>query len=309
MNNSRMKLFLSNVARYKILLFMCFPAMLFFLVFSYAPMPGIYVAFVKFNYADGIFGSKFIGLDNFKFIFQSGTLALLLRNTILYNIVFILVGNIVNITVAILLNEVRLAKFRKISQSIMFLPYFISEVLVALIVYNLINYDFGFISNLVKGLGGTMPKVYSSPASWPFVITLVYIWKNTGYGSIVYFASIMGIEPEMFEAAKIDGANGFQRIRYITLPCLKPTFIILLLFALGGIIRGNFGLFYNLVGLNSMLYNTTDIIETYVYRSMMNNFNFSQSSAVGLFQSVVGFAIVMIVNKIVKKVEPDYALF
>jgi putative aldouronate transport system permease protein len=288
---------------------MCLPAMIFFLVFSYAPMPGIYVAFVKFNYADGIFGSKFIGFDNFRFLFQSGQLWLLLRNTVLYNIVFILTGNIIQMTVAILLNEVRLAKFRKVSQSIMFLPYFISDVLVGLIVYNLINFDFGFISNLVSNAGGTMPRVYSSPGSWPFVITLVYIWKNTGYGSIVYFASIMSIDAEMLEAAKIDGANGFQRIRHITLPCLKPTFIILLLFALGGIIRGNFGLFYNLVGLNSMLYSTTDIIETYVYRSMMNNFNFSQSSAVGLFQSVVGFAIVMIVNKIIKKAEPEYALF
>jgi putative aldouronate transport system permease protein len=291
---------------YRALLLMCVPAVLFFFAFCYAPMPGVYVAATKFNYADGIFGSEFVGFDNFKFLFQSGQLALLLRNTVLYNIVFIVLGNIVQMSVAILLNEVRLAKFRKVSQSIMFLPYFISDVLVALIVYNLLNYDFGFISNIV---GANMPKVYSLPGAWPLIITLVFIWKNTGYGSIVYFAAIMGIGSEIMEAAKVDGANGLQRIRYITLPCLKPTFIILLLFALGGIVRGNFGMFYNLVGLNSMLFGATDIIETYVYRSMMNNFNFAQSSAVGLFQSAVGFAIVLTVNQIIKKVEPDYALF
>jgi putative aldouronate transport system permease protein len=176
-------------------------------------------------------------------------------------------------------------------------------------VYNLLNYDFGFISNLIRDAGGEAPKIYSNQWAWPFLIVIVNLWQTTGYGSVVYFAAIMGIDAEINEAAKVDGANGFQRIRYITIPNLKPTFIILLLFALGGIVRGNFGLFYNLVGNNSMLFDTTDIIETYVYRAMMNNNNFSQSSAVGLFQSVVGFAIVMIVNGIVKKIEPDNALF
>jgi putative aldouronate transport system permease protein len=211
--------------------------------------------------------------------------------------------------VAILLNEISSRRFRKITQTLMFLPYFISAVLVSLIVYNLINYDFGYISNLVRNWGGAMPKIYSTPAAWPFLIVLVYLWQSTGYGSVVYFAAIMGIDSSMMEAAVVDGANGFQRIRYITLPCLKPTFVILLLFAMGGIVRGNFGLFYNLVGANSLLYKTTDIIETYVYRAMMNNFNFSQSSAVGLFQSVVGFVIVLTCNQIVKKIEPEYSLF
>lgn len=295
--------------RYRTLLIMCLPAVAFFFLFSYVPMPGAYVAFTKFNYNAGIYKSPFIGLENFKFLFTSGQLGLLLRNTILYNLAFIIVGNVVQMTVAILLNEVASHRFRKISQSIIFLPYFISDVLVSLIVYNLINYDFGFISNLVRNLGGEMPKIYSTPSAWPLVIMIVYLWKTTGYGSVVYFASIMNIDTEVFDAAKVDGANGFQRIRHIILPYLKSTFTILVLFALGGIIRGNFSLFYNLVGLNSMLYNATDIIETFVYRSMMNNFNFSQSSAVGLFQSVVGFVIVLIANGIIKKIEPDNALF
>jgi putative aldouronate transport system permease protein len=212
-------------------------------------------------------------------------------------------------TVAIMLSEIMSLKFRKVSQSVLFLPYFVSDVLVALLVYNLINYDFGFISNFARDLGADMPLIYSAPEAWPFVITAVHIWKYTGYGSVIYFAAIMGIGSEIMDAARVDGANGWQKIRHITLPCLKPTFILLLLFALGGIIRGNFSLFYNLVGQNSVLFETTDIIETYVYRSMMNNFNFSQSSAVGLFQSVVGFGIVVSVNWVIRKIEPDYALF
>ena len=301
--------FLRKVKQNRTLLFMCLPAVLFFLAFAYAPMPGAYIAFTKFNYNKGIFGSPFIGFQNFKFLFQSGQLTLLLRNTVLYNIAFILFGNFFQLTFAILLNEVKSKSFKKLTQSMMFLPYFISTVLVALLVYNMINYDFGFISSLVRATGGTMPKYYSQAGAWPFIIVLVNLWQTTGYGTVVYFAAITSIDESMLEAARVDGANGFQRIRYIILPCLKPTVVILLLFAMGGIVKGNFGLFYNVIGANSVLFKTTDIIETYVYRALMNNFNFSQGSAVGLFQSVVGFAIVMIVNGIVKRIEPDYSLF
>jgi putative aldouronate transport system permease protein len=150
---------------------------------------------------------------------------------------------------------------------------------------------------------------YQEPKAWPFLIVLIQLWQVTGYNTIIYFATIMGIDSETIEAAQIDGVNAFQRIRYIELPSLKPTFVILILFALGGIVKGNFGLFYNIIGRNSMLYQTTDIIETYVYRATMTDFNFSTASAVGFYQSVIGFAIVMIVNKIIKSIEPDYSLF
>ena len=288
---------------------MCVPAIVFFFVFSYMPMPGAYIAFTNFQYNKGIWASPFVGLQNFKFLFQSGQLGLLLRNTILYNLAFIVLGNVLQLTFAILLNEVQSKRYKKVTQSMMFLPYFISDVLVSLLVYNLLNYDYGFISNLVRALGGEMPKVYQMAGAWPIIIVLVNLWKGTGYGTVVYFAAITGMDSSMLEAAQIDGANGFQRIRYIILPTLKPTVVILFLFAIGGILKGNFGLFYNLVGNNSMLFNTTDIIETYVYRSMMNSFNFSQSSAVGLFQSVVGFFIVIGANAFVKKLDSDYALF
>ncbi len=298
-----------KIVRSRTLLLMCLPAIAFFFVFCYMPMPTAYIAFCNFKYNLGVFGSPFVGMKNFQFLFQSGQLTLLLKNTILYNLAFIIFGNFFQLLFAILLNEVSSKRYKKVTQSLMFLPYFISAVLVSLLVYNLINYDYGFISNLVRRAGGTMPKLYSNPGVWPILIVAVQLWQNTGYGTVVYFAAITSIDASMLEAAKVDGANGFQRIRYITLPCLKPTVVILFLFAIGGILKGNFGLFYNLVGNNSVLFSTTDIIETYVYRAMMNNFNFSQGSAGGLFQSVFGFFIVLIANGIVKRIDPDSSLF
>lgn len=301
--------FLEKVVRNRVLLFMCLPAVIFFFMFNYMPLPGIYVAFVKYNYRDGIFGSKFIGLDNFKFLATSGQLWTLTKNTILYNLAFIILGNMLAVFVAILLNEMQSKWFKKVSQTILFLPYFISQVLVGLLVFNLLNYDTGFVNGILSSLGMERWQPYSDPNVWPVLMVVIYLWQQTGYNSVVYFASIMGIDGEMMEAAKVDGANGFQRIRYIILPSLKPTIVILLLFALGGIVKGNFGLFYNIVGSNPILYPTTDIIETFVYRSTVQSFNFSTASAVGFYQSVVGFVIVMTVNYIVKKIEPDYSLF
>ena len=186
---------------------------------------------------------------------------------------------------------------------------FHSQDLVGFLGFNLLNYDTGFVNEILTRLGMEKWGPYSDPHVWPVLLVIIYLWQQTGYNSVVYFASICGIDAEMIEASKVDGANAFQRIRYILLPSLKPTVIILLLFALGGIVKGNFGLFYNIIGTNSLLYDTTDIIETFVYRATMTDFNFSTASAVGLYQSVVGFVIVMIVNYVVKKIEPDYSLF
>nr|WP_238655731.1 ABC transporter permease subunit [Paenibacillus piscarius] len=289
---------------------MCFPAIAFFLIFSYLPMPGLYLAFIKYNYSDGIFGSAFAGLENFRFLVMTGDLWRLTFNTIAYNIAFILLGNMLQITVAVLLNEMRSKWFKKVSQTMMFLPYFVSAVLIGLIAYNILSYDYGILNSVLHSLGLDPVKAYSSPEAWPFIIVITYLWQSTGYGSIVYFAAIMGLDSEIVEAAEIDGANAFQRIRYIVLPWLKPTFIILLLFSLGGILKGNFGLFFNLVGANNTaLYASTDIIETYVFRSLMTNFNFSMGSAVSLYQSLFGFVVVLSANWLVKKVSPDNSLF
>ena len=308
-NTSYVSLFRKDFSKNWMLFLMCVPAILFFLLFSYIPMPGVYLAFVRYNYADGIFKSPFIGLENFRFLWLSGDLWRITRNTLLYKIAFILLGNTVQITVAVLMNELRSQWFRKTSQTLMFLPFFISYVLVGLFVYNFLSFEYGTLNSILRSLGREPVETYSNPAIWKYVIVLTHIWKNTGYGSIVYFAAIMGLDPEMYEAAEIDCARDWQRIRYITLPCLRPTFVILLLFALGGILKGNFDLFYNLVGSNTRLYPTTDIIETFVFRSMLVSFNFSSAAAVGFYQSIFGFLLVMTVNWIVRKIEPDYALF
>lgn len=288
---------------------MCTPAILFFFLFSYMPLPGIWVAFVKYNYRDGIFGSKFVGLSNFEFLISSGKLVELTINTILYNLCFIILGNLLAVLVAILLNEIRSRMFKKVSQTLMFLPYFVSQVLIGILVFNMLNYDTGFVNNMLGSLGLELWEPYSDPNVWPPILILVYLWQNTGYNSVVYFAAIMGIDAGIIEAAKVDGANCFHKIWHIVLPGLKPTIVILLLFALGGIVKGNFGLFYNIIGTNSLLFPTTDIIETYVYRAVTADFNFSTASVVGLYQSLIGFVIVMAVNFTVKKIEPDYSLF
>lgn len=304
-----MERFFRNVKKSRTLLLMCLPAVIFFIAFSYAPLPGIYVAFVRYNYRDGIFGSQFVGLDNFEFLIQSGKLMQLTKNTILYNLAFIFLGNAVAIFLAILLNEMQSKWFKKVSQTLMFLPYFISHVLVGLLVYNILNYDTGFVNVILTKLGFERWAPYSDPNVWPVLIVLVQLWQKTGYDSVVYFASICGIDAEIIEAARVDGANAFQKIRYIILPSLKGTVIILLLMAMGGIVRGNFGLFYNLVGNNPLLHPTTDIIDTYVYRATIVDFNFSTASVVGLYQSIIGFLMVITCNWVVKKIDPDYSLF
>ena len=303
------KNFFQTFWKYRTLTLMCIPAIVFFIMFSYIPMPGVWVAFVKYNYQKGIFGSKFIGLQNFQFLAESGKLLTLTKNTILYNLTFIILGNLLAVIMAILLNEMKSRIFKKTAQTMMFLPYFISQVLVGILVFNLLNYDTGFVNTILTKMGLERWQPYADPNVWPVILVIVYLWQQTGYNSVVYFAAIMGIDGEIVEAARVDGANAFQKIRYIILPSLKPTVVILLLFALGGIVKGNFGLFYNIVGTNPILYETTDIIETFVYRATMTDFNFSTASAIGLYQSIIGFVIVVTVNCIVKKIEPDYSLF
>lgn len=298
-----------NVKKYRILLLMCLPAVAYFIIFAYVPMPGIYVAFTNYNYRNGIFGSQFVGMKNFQFLWRSGKLWMLTRNTVLYNVAFIFLGNALQIFIALLLNEVQSRMFKKVSQTIMFLPYFISAVLVGLLAYNLFNYDYGFINSIMKAMGGDGYQFYAHKEAWPPIMVALKLWQGTGYGSVVYFAAICGIDSEIIEAAKVDGANGFQKIHYIILPSLKGTIIVLLLFAIGGIMKGDFGLFYNVIGSNSVLYDTTDIIETYVYRSLKMNSDFATSSASGVYQSVFGFALVLFSNWVVKKLDPDYALF
>ncbi|MDY4062712.1 MAG: ABC transporter permease subunit [Candidatus Limiplasma sp.] len=291
---------------------MVFPAVIFFLIFSYLPIVGIYYAFTNYNFVDGLFGSKFVGLKNFRYLFNGGWNApvwRLTKNTILYNVVFIALGNIAHCFVAIMLTELRSKRFRKITQSSLLLPHFVSYVIVGTIAYNLFSYEFGMMNHLREILQLEKLNLYSNPNVWPFIITAFYLWKGMGYGTVVYVAAIMGIDREIYEAARIDGCGVFGEIRHITLPLLKPTFIMLVLFSLGGIVRGQFELFYQIIGRNGLLYATTDILDTYIYRALTVNLNIGLSTAGGLYQSIFGLVCVLTVNLIIKKKDPSYALF
>jgi len=301
--------FLFELKKNKILFIMLIPAFLYFLIFRYAPMAGVYLAFNKYNYIDGIFKSPFVGMDNFRFLYISGALFNITKNTVLYNIAFLITGNICQIAVAIFISEIPGRYFKKTSQSLMFLPYFVSYVLVGLVVYNILNYETGLLNSILVSLGFDRVDMYANVGAWKYILVMFNIWKGIGYGSVIYLAAIMGIDREMYEAAKIDSANIFQQTRYITLPMIKPTFIILVLLQLGNILRGQFELFYQIIGSNGTLYRATDIIDTYVFRALINAFDIGMGTAVGLYQSFFGFLLIMTVNTIVKKVSPEYALF
>ncbi len=305
----RRKGFLWEIKRNWILFLMLVPAMLFFLFNNYLPLVGIYYAFTNFNYVGGLFGSPFVGLKNFEFLFGSGKIWKLTFNTVAYNLVFIFLGHALQIAFAIMISQVAGRKMKKLSQSIMFLPYFVSFVVLNAIVYAIFNYDVGFLNNVRLTLGIGRFDAYNTPTIWPFVLVALNIWKGLGYGMVVYLASIAGISSDYYEAAKIDGADIFQQIRYITIPLLKPTCIMLIMFSLGGIIHGQFNLFYQVIGNNGVLYSVTDIIDTYVYRSLTQTYDVGLGTAASLYQSVVGFAIIMTVNTIVRKIQPDYSLF
>lgn len=272
-------------------------------------MAGIIIAFKHYDYAGGIFGSAWNGFDNFRFFFESGDAWRVTRNTALYNIAFIVVNNSLQIFAAIMLFEVGGKWFRKITQSALFLPYFISWVVVGAIAYNLLNYDIGTVNALLRGLGLEPIDIYNTPAYWPYILVLVSAWKGLGYGTVMYLAAITGIDTEQYEAAEIDGANIFQRIRKVTIPNLYPTIIILVLLAVGNIFRGDFGMFYNMIGNNGLLFSSTDVIDTFVFRSLITSNDIGMSAAAGVFQSVLGFATIMTVNYAVRKYDKDRALF
>jgi len=301
----------ADLQAHKTYYIMLVPLLLFFVLFSYLPMVGLYNAFTDYDFSKGLF-SPFIGLKNFEFLFRGGMDSIiwkLTRNTILYNVAFIVLSNVCQIALAVLLRELTYRKFVRVSQTMMFMPYFVSMVVVGSIAYNLFNFNYGVMNNVITTLGFERFDFYKTPEVWPFIIVIVEVWKGLGYGTVIYLAAIMGIDESIYEAAYVDGASKWNRIRYITLPLLKPTLIILVLFAVGGIMRGQFDLFWNLVGNNGLLLNVTDIIDTYVYRSLTVNFSMGLGTAAGLYQSFFGLILILTVNGIVRKVDKDNALF
>lgn len=286
------------------------PGLLYLLINNYIPMAGVFIAFKEINFAKGILKSDWVGFKNFKFLFKTNDAFIMVRNTLLYNVAFIVLGIITAVFIAILMTEVMHMLSAKIFQAGLVLPNLISMVIVSYIVYAFINADSGFINlSILRPLGLQEINWYSEAKYWPFILIIVNLWKTAGYGSLIYIAFIAGIDKSIYEAARIDGAGKMKQIFQITLPMLKPTVIILVLMAVGRIFSSDFGLFYQVPMNSGSIYSTTQTIDTYVYRALMQLNDIGMSSAAGLFQSVVGFLLVMTANTLVKKIDPDNALF
>lgn len=289
---------------------MMIPGLAYLFVNNYIPMAGIIIAFKQVNFRLGILKSPWVGFSNFTYLFETDDAFTITRNTILYNVAFIILGTAMAIVIAILLNELRSKFGKKAYQTIILVPYLISMVVVSYLVNALLATETGFINNSIIGaLGGDPVSWYSTPKYWPFILVLVFLWKNFGYQSIIYYASVVGLDAGLYEAAAIDGATRWQRILHVTLPGLKPTIITLVLMSIGRIFYSDFGLFYQVPMDSGPLINITNTIDTYVYRGLMQSNNIGMSSAAGVYQSLVGCALVLLANFIVNKISKEDALF
>lgn len=285
---------------------------LLLIVFKYIPMTGIIIAFKKYRFSDGIFGSEWVGLSNFSTFLRSRDLWVLLRNTIGYNVLFIISSLIASVFVALLLYELKSRTATKIYQTIMITPHFVSMIIVGYIAYAFLNPSSGIINSILLSVGLKPVEWYSETAVWPFILSLTNIWKGVGMSSVIYYAALMGIDSSIFEAAEIDGANKIQKYRYVLIPCLVPTIVILLVLNVGSILGGDFGLFYYVTRDVGALRQATDIINTYtmrLFRGTDVNVNYSLSTAISLIQSLVGIGLVIVTNKISKTLDEDLGLF
>ncbi len=305
-----MKRVTRTLKRFWPLYLMFLPGVVYLFINCYIPMFGIQIAFRRYNAKDGVYGSPWVGFENFKFLFQTDDAFIMVRNTLLYNLVFIALGTVLAISVAIILNEIRNQFAKQLYQTLILIPYLISMVIVSYLAFAFLSTGNGYINNtLLKVLGIPAIDWYNTPKYWPFILVIINIWKGLGYNMILYYATICGIDHTLYEAAVVDGANRWQQITNVTLPCLKSTIIILTLMSLGGIFRSDFGLFYQVPQNSGPLINVTQTIDTYVYRGLMQSNNIGMSSAAGLYQSVVGFILVVTANLVVRKVDAESSLF
>ncbi|MEA4823368.1 MAG: ABC transporter permease subunit [Clostridiaceae bacterium] len=289
---------------------MAAPALLSLLIFSYLPMIGIVMAFQKLDLRKGIFSSPWVGFDNFKFLFATTDAWVITRNTVCYNVVWIALNMVLAVVTALLLSELVSRKLAKTLQTVFMMPYFLSWPVVAIVALAFLSPTAGYLNKIVAFFGGPVrTNWYMTIKPWPYILTFVQAWKGVGYSAIVYLAAISGISQEYYEAAMLDGANKFQQARYITLPHLKTMMSILLIMSIGGIFRGDFGLFYTVTQNKGTLYPVTNIIDTYVYNAMAVLSNYGMATAAGLYQSVVGCILLILSNKLVSKIEPENALF
>ena len=293
------------------LLLMMLPGLLLLLVFNYIPLVGLAIAFEDFHPYQGIFGSDWVGLQNFAYLFQTSIALNATRNTVMLNAVFIVTILIVSLAIAVSLHEIRdnVPWLGKLYQSVLFFPYFISYVLVGYFIFALLNADNGLVNHAASSLHIHPVNWYASPQYWPVILTIVNLWKNVGFWSIVYFAGILGINPEYYEAARIDGANRWQQFCSVTLPLLSPLIIINVLLSIGRIFYADFGLFYQATLNNPLLYSTTDVIDTFVFRSLTNLGDVGMAAAASFYQAIVGFLLVLFSNWIVRRIDPDKAIF
>lgn len=290
---------------------MTVPGIIYFLIFSYLPLVGIYYAFVDYRPMAGIYGLKsaFIGLENFKYFFASGSWIKITLNTLGLNALFISTGLIVQLIMAILLNEVMNKPFRKISQTFMFLPNFLSWTVISVFALALFGTDDGIINKLIVSMGFDKIPFYQTAGVWPAILVILKLWKGVGFGTVIYLAAISGIGQEMYEAARVDGANRVQQIFYLTLPILKATTVVLLILSVGSIFVGDFGMIYALLGDNPLLRSSTDVIDTFVFRALRTQNDVGMSTSVGLLQSVLGIVFALGANYISRKVDEETRVF
>ena len=301
--------FIHELNKNKTLLLMILPATIYYFIFMYLPMIGITLAFKSYNYSKGLFGSPWSGFENFKFLFANGKILRVGFNTIGYNAVFIVVNHSLQIMAAIFLSEIGAKYFKRLAQSFMFLPYFISWVIVGGIIQNIFNYEFGSLNTLLTSLGLERLDAHMNIGMWKYILVGSSAWKWLGYGTVIYLASIMGIDSELYEAAAIDGAGKFTRIKRITLPLMVPQIVVLVLLNIGHIFRGDFSMFYQVTGNNPLLYETTDVIDTFVVRSLLQIQDIGMASAAGLLQSIICCIILVTCNSLVRRYQREYALF
>jgi putative aldouronate transport system permease protein len=309
-----LKHFFRDLARNRAMLFMVLPGAIWFLLFAYLPMAGTIISFKQYRYSKegflaSILDSKWVGLDNFKFLFSTSDAYVITRNTVLYNAAFIVLGLILAVGMAIVLVELTSKRLSKLYQTAMFMPYFLSWVIVGYFVFSFLSFDKGLINRTLEWMGMERLNWYSEPMKWPFILIIVNLWKLVGYNSVVYLAAIMGIDRSLYEAAMIDGAGKWKQIIYITIPMLIPVISIMTLLAVGKIFYADFGLFYQVPRDSGLLYSMTNVIDTYVYRGLKTTGEIGMSTAAGLYQSIVGFLLVIISNYIVRRKDKDNALF
>ena len=292
----------------KHLYLMLLPTVVWFVVFCYFPLYGITLAFKDYDYALGIGGSPFVGLENFKFLFTYNGIGRVFFNTIYLNVLFIVITTVISVVLAVMFSEIKNKPFKRLTQSIAILPHFVSWAVVSLVLQAFVGTN-GLVNQLLKLFGASTVNFYNEPGVWPMLFVILRIWQGCGFGTVVYIAAITGFDTSMYEAARVDGATRFQQIRHITLPLLKPTIVILTIMSVGGIFRGDFGMIYAMVRDTTKLFPTTDVIDTFVYRALRQMNELGMSTATSLFQSVVGCIMVLSVNALAKKLDPDATLF